>query len=143
MSWNSSRTGEGQRVRSEPPTSKEETMYENESLTGSTDPRAMLRDPREMTMVAESDVKRLSDVIEDVTMLSEKTLQMVNELMKMLEPVRHEPGPEKALQAEAMLARIPYEFGSPYAARLYNAVDRLKTAQSRIALVMGDLDVQS
>ena len=89
------------------------------------------------------DVKRLNDVIEDVTMQSEKMLQMVNELMKMLEPVRHEPGPEKVAMADGLLARIPYEFGSPYAARLYNAVDRLKMAQSRIAIVMGDLDVQS
>jgi hypothetical protein len=124
-------------VRSEPPTSKEETMYENDSLAGSTDPRMMLRGQDS------PDVRRLSDVIEDVTMQSDKTLQMVNELMKMLEPVRHEPGPEKALQADALIARVPYEFGSPYAARLYNAVDRLKTAQSRIAIVMGDLDVQS
>lgn len=116
-------------------------MYDNESLTGSTDPRRMLRET-----VAEStgqDVRRLIDVIEDVNMQSEKTLQMVNELMMMLEPVRREPGPEKAQTADALLARIPYEFGSPYAARLYNAVDRLKTAQSKIAVVMGDLDVQS
>lgn len=90
---------------------------------------------------AAQDVRGLNDMIEEANMQSEKLLQMVNELMKMLEPVRRAPG-ETAAVMDSPLKKIPAPFGSQYAERVYSAVERMKIAQSKIGTVMSDLDVR-
>lgn len=87
----------------------------------------------------DSDVISLGAAVDNAQMQAEKLAQMVAELMKRLEPLRREPGPEVPTDGIA-LKRAP-NYGSPMAARVDGVVATIRTTQSRLAIVMSDLDL--
>jgi uncharacterized protein YggE len=84
----------------------------------------------------------LFQAIEDAMSQAEKLAAMVTELTQRLEPVRREAEESPMKEDIAInMARPRPEYGSPFAARVTNISDIIKSSQSRVARTMDELDL--
>lgn len=97
---------------------------------------------KDVTDIPGMDKISLVVAIDEAITQADKLAQMVIELTQRLEPVRRESNETAAPDDFKMnIARPRPNYGSPFAARVSNISDVIKSSQAQIARTMDELDL--